>query len=367
MDPSWETIHKHLPKNAKYTSPDIQNEVIETLASLVKERIADEIRKAQLFTIMADGMTDKNRQEIQGLVIRYVRENGSVAEHCLNIKGIKDRSAEGVFDFVKDTLEKFKISVNGIVSQSFDGASVMSGDYTGLQKRVSDICRRYILYVHCFLHKIHLVVSYVMQNLVEVEEYFNILVTLYNFFKKSAVLESYDGTPLKKLIATRWSGHLDSTSHVHKNYSKLMHALSIASKSKKLKSEDKAVAIGLLSQMGDCEEDPAFVFVNCMLMDVLKPINTVVKTLQSPKKNFISAFNVVNQVRNDVKSKRDDTESEAKLTKMVKELTAPNESQDDRRPTRTKSIPEHFDNFVVPEWYQNVLIVSRNTFIYGFD
>ena len=92
----WMRIHKNIPRNVKYTSPDIQNEVIEVLASLVKNKIAEDIRKAELFTIMADGTTDKNRNEIQGLVCRYLSSKGKVEEHCLNVKGIGDRSAKGI-------------------------------------------------------------------------------------------------------------------------------------------------------------------------------------------------------------------------------------------------------------------------------
>ena len=97
---------------------------------------------------MADGTSDKNRKQ-----------------------RVDDRSAKGIFNFIKETLAEFKISVDGLVSQSFDGASVMSGDYNGLQKLISDFCHRYILYVHCFLHKIHLVATFVMENLDEVMNY----------------------------------------------------------------------------------------------------------------------------------------------------------------------------------------------------
>ena len=89
-----------------------------------------------------------------------------------------------------------------------------------------------------------------MENLDEVKEYYSIIAALYNFFKKSAVLESYDGTALKRRIETRWSGHYESTKHVNNNYGDLIQALLIASKNRKLSGEDKAQAIGLLNQMG---------------------------------------------------------------------------------------------------------------------
>ena len=88
LEPKLKKIHKNLPKNAKYTSHEIQNEVIEILASLVNQKIAKDVRKAE----MADGTTDKNRNEIQGLVFRYLSPEGKIREHCLNIKGIDDRS-----------------------------------------------------------------------------------------------------------------------------------------------------------------------------------------------------------------------------------------------------------------------------------
>ena len=74
-----------------------------------------------------------------------------------------------------------------------------------------------------------------MENIVEVSEYFGIITALYAFFKKSAVLESYGSTALKRLIETRWSGHFDSTEHINKNYAKVVNALKIASCNKKYK------------------------------------------------------------------------------------------------------------------------------------
>ncbi|CAB4015919.1 zinc finger MYM-type 1 [Paramuricea clavata] len=354
LEEKWGKIHKNLPKNAKYTSHDIQNEVIEVLASLVKTKIAEDVRKAELFTIIADGTTDKNRKEIQGIVCRYLSSDGNVKERCINVKGIDDRSAKGIFKFIKEALVQFNISVDGLVSQSFDGASVMSGDYGGLQRLISDFCDRNVLYVHCFLHKIHLVVSFPMQNLDEVKEYFDTTAALYKFFKKSAVLESYNGTALKRLIETRWSGHFESTSHVHKNYGDLIQALMVASKNKKLSGEDRAQATGLLSLMED-NEDHVFVFITCMLMDVLKPIDIVVKQLQSPDENLISALHVVNAVKDDIKSKRENNTSNEKVKKMVDDflesvrITSTDGVQVQRRPTRNTAVPSRFDDFLITD------------------
>ena len=76
LEPDWERIHLLLPGNAKYTSLTMQNELISILAELVREKIAARVREAKLYTIFADGKTDKNRTEIQGLIIRFMSTDG---------------------------------------------------------------------------------------------------------------------------------------------------------------------------------------------------------------------------------------------------------------------------------------------------
>ena len=348
LDPKLIDIHTRLPVNAKYTSHDIQDEVIEELASLTQEKISDEIKEAKLFTIMADGTTDKNRKEVQGLVCRYWSPGGNVKEHCLNIEGVDERSAKGIFGFIKKTLDKFGIGMDGLVSQSYDGASVMSGDRNGLKILISEECQRYVLYIHCFLHRVSLVVVHAMENISDIKEYFDIISSLYQFFKKSAVLNMYEGTQLKRLIATRWSGHFDSTNHVNKNYGQILKALHLACKNKKLKSEERALAIGLVNQMGG-EGDEVFIFINCLLMEILTPINIVVKTLQSSQENLHSAIQVVNAVREDLKSTRS-LLNDVFIEKMISDFKEKNQITVERsKEKRSKSVPAHFQDFVITD------------------
>ena len=103
------------------------------------------------------------------------------------------------------------------------------------------------------------------------------------------------------MIATHWSGHFNSTSNLYKNYSDIIQALQLVSKNKTLKNEERAMAVGVLPQMKGGEENEDFY----MLMEVLKPIDIVVKTLQSPKENLSSAVGVISEVRGELVSTRD--------------------------------------------------------------
>ncbi len=345
LEPSWEKIHRLLPGNAKYTSASMQNEIISVLAELVRRKIAARVREAKLYTILADGTTDKNRVEIQGLVIRFMYTDGTMKEHCLDIKGIEDRSAQGILSFIESTLKKRQISLGGIVSQSYDGASVMSGVHSGLQARMNEICGRTVLYVHCFLHKISLVVVEVMKSIEEISDYFSTSASLYNFFKKAAVAACYDGSSLKRLIATRWSGHYDSVLHVSNNYSDITHALALAARSRQLNSEDKALALGLLSQTSNDQ----FLFLNCMLLKVLKPINIIVKQLQSSTENIVSALTVINSVREDLVMMRDELDEEV-CTGMMENFKRSEDSASlVARGRRNTQAPQHFHDFIISE------------------
>ena len=292
LEPGWERTHQLIPGNAKYTSQPMQNELISVLAELVRGKIAAQVREAKLYTTLADGTTDNNRTEIQGLVIRFMSTDGTMKEHCIDLKGIGDRSAKGIVSFVEGTLKNFQFSFGGIVSQSYDGASVISGLHSGLQARMNKTCARTVLYVHCFLHKISLVVVEVMTSIEEIGDYFSTTSSLYSFFKRAAVAEYYDGSPLKRLIETRWSYHFDSAVHINNNYNDITYALALAVKSGQFNSEDKALALGLFSQISN---DP-FPFFNCMLLKVLKPINVIVKQLQSSNEDIVSALTVINAV-----------------------------------------------------------------------
>ena len=119
-----------------------------------------------------------------------------------------------------------------MVSQAFDGASVMSGQYSGLQALICEFCGRNVVYIHCFCHRLHLVVTAVMNNIEELKDHFDTVSALYKFFKLAAVKEEYSGGAIKRLIETRWSGHFVSCKAINDNYTEIVKTLPLAAKNK---------------------------------------------------------------------------------------------------------------------------------------
>lgn len=69
-----EVIRKRLqegPQNAKYTSPEIQNEMMKILAQMVREEILLEISESEQFSILVDETKDIRKTEQLSLVCRY--------------------------------------------------------------------------------------------------------------------------------------------------------------------------------------------------------------------------------------------------------------------------------------------------------
>ena len=81
--------------------------------------------------------------------VRFINEGGKIEEHAIDVVEAHDRSAQGLLELLTTCLATLGIPLDGIVSQCYDGASVMSGHRGGLQTLLSIKCGRVVLYIHC--------------------------------------------------------------------------------------------------------------------------------------------------------------------------------------------------------------------------
>lgn len=83
-----------MPANATYTSPQIQNEIIQIIANVLREKIVSEINESTYCTLMADGTKDKNGREIISIAFRYLKNGKPVESHLCFVKA-DDITAKG--------------------------------------------------------------------------------------------------------------------------------------------------------------------------------------------------------------------------------------------------------------------------------
>ncbi|XP_028395699.1 uncharacterized protein LOC114519730 [Dendronephthya gigantea] len=153
------TLKDHLqysPRNAKFTSPRIQNEIISICESIIREKI---IAKIQTYwSLMADETTDVSSTEQMSICIRFVNSKLEVCEEFLGFVKLTKMDAQSVYDVLIPTLEGWGLDLTALVGQGYDGASVMSGSKNGLHKKVTDHYPNAV-YVHCRSHVLNLALA----------------------------------------------------------------------------------------------------------------------------------------------------------------------------------------------------------------
>jgi len=289
-DEKLRSIAYSMPKNAKYTSPEIQNEVIDMLSTMVQGKIVDEFRKCdiQQFCLKCDETRDASNIEDMSVVLRYV-SNGKPIEHLLSMVQLTAVDAKSITKAIIDELQVHGIDPRSIVSQCFDGASVMSGCRGGVQKLLQDQTRRTIPYVHCYNHRLHLVVVHSMEWEAKAKRFFGLCEQLYVFFRRQFPSNIYEGKTLKRLLEQRWTGHLDSAKIVMDNRNDILATLEAASNSNEVNGDLAVEAAGLHVNV----LKPEFACMSVIVVKVLSLLQPANAMLQGKACNMSVAIELI--------------------------------------------------------------------------
>ena len=138
--------------------------------------------------------------------MHFVDENYGVCERLLVTATSEKGDAEALTGVILNELTSAGLSTDKILSQVYDGASVMSGRH-GLEKLLQNKLDHNIPYIHCLNHQLHLVVIHAMSSEAAVEDFFRLCNMLYNFIRKPTMAVLCEGETLKRLVDQRWTGH----------------------------------------------------------------------------------------------------------------------------------------------------------------
>ncbi|KAJ6639835.1 Zinc finger MYM-type protein 1, partial [Pseudolycoriella hygida] len=239
---------KSMPRNATYLSPQIQNEIIEILARMVQQAVVHDINDAdvEFFTLLVDGTKDRSHTECVSIAGRYLK-NGQLQESLISLETTEKFDAKTNAELVLQSLEDCGLDSKRILSQCYDGANVMSGDDGGMQRIIQIILRRLIPYVHCFNHRLHLVIVFALDNVNMVRLFFDNIKLVYTFFHRPKIQILYQGSAILKVIETRWAGHVRATNAIYENYTEIVNVLPQVREKCDMKfdADDIAIATGL--------------------------------------------------------------------------------------------------------------------------
>ncbi|XP_073057195.1 uncharacterized protein [Primulina eburnea] len=214
MNPEIDSSLEKAAKNAKYTSAEIQREILKIIA--------------------VDEAIDESNKEQIAIILRYVDQDGFIRERFFEVVHVENTSALTLKKEICNVFNQYNFLIENLRGQGYDGASNMRGEWNELQALfLKDSSHAY--YIHCFAHRLQLALVAVSKEVHDVWRFFSTLISAINFVGSSAKrhfqLKSIRKDEINDLIelgeidtgtganqdcsliragATRWSSHFNS-------------------------------------------------------------------------------------------------------------------------------------------------------------
>ena len=145
-------------KSRKYTSPEIQNQILEIMSLKILHNLASQIRKATFYSIMGDECTDISNKEQFALCFRSVDYDIYVHEDFFGLYQVPDITADTLVLAIKDMLIRINLSLQQCRGQCYDGVTNMSGNLGGVVNQITNEEKR-ALFCHCNGYSLNLAAS----------------------------------------------------------------------------------------------------------------------------------------------------------------------------------------------------------------
>lgn len=112
-------------RGVHYLGNRIQNEIINILATEIRNTILNNIKKAKYFSIILDCTPDTSHTEQISVVLRYVsinENNVEIKEHFISFCPIYDTTGVGLKLFVLDELKNLGLDIKNLRGQGYDNS-----------------------------------------------------------------------------------------------------------------------------------------------------------------------------------------------------------------------------------------------------
>lgn len=308
-------LAKHLAesnRNETYLSHMIQDDIIKSMAHETVQLILYEIKLAKYFTIIVDSTIDINKNDQFSLSLRFVDDKGMIREHFICFEELPGASADDYFNILKQCFKKYDLDFSMCRGQAYDGASTMSGRFSGLQSKVKEL-NPLALYIHCCAHNLNLVLIDSIKSSVDAFSFFGTLETLYTFLTsslprlhilKEEQAKQIEGVvlTLKKLSDTRWASHKRAVDSVFNNLPAIVKTLRKISKGKISNTKSKTIseAQGLLFHVMKLK----FSFMLVMWKKILGKAYILSNYLQNSSIDLTTALSMIKSCSDNIECMR---------------------------------------------------------------
>lgn len=145
------------------------------MGNIIRSKISSTVQDTTYYSILADETKDLSKKEQLSIVLRYVDvQTGTIYERFLSYIHAESLTAASLSSYIQSILKESGLDSKGLVSQGYDGASVMAGKNTGVQQRMKEVAPQAI-YVHCHAHCLNLVLVDCAKSVPDADEFFQLL------------------------------------------------------------------------------------------------------------------------------------------------------------------------------------------------
>ena len=212
----------------KYTSHEVQNDILKAMALNVLRTIATRIHNSSFFTIMADETTDVSNREQVTIILRWVDDSDfSVNEEFVGLYAVPSIDSDTLVSIIKDTLLRFNLPLSKARGQCYDAAANMSGIRNGVAAQLRKEEARAV-YTHCYGHSLNLAAADAIKNSKVMKSALDTTHEISKLVKysprRNALFDTLksqlapDSPGIRILCPTRWTVRADSLASILSNY-----------------------------------------------------------------------------------------------------------------------------------------------------
>ena len=309
-------VLENAPGNAKYTSGEVQKEIVGILALEVQKAIREEIGNAK-FCIMVDEARDESKKEQMAVVLRFANKEAEIIERFLDLVHVNDTAALTLKNAICIVLSNNNLNVQDIRGQAYDGASNMRGEWNGLKALILRECP-YAYYIHCMARQLQLALVAASREVHEVHNFFqnaNFVINVVSAStKRSDELLANQAEEIAREIElgeldtgrgqnqigtlqrpgdTRWSSHYKSIQSLKKMFAATVAVLRGIASDRSVSKYSRGDAVGSLKIVISFD----FVFILHLMEKIMKITDVLCVRLQTKSLDILNALDCVSNTK----------------------------------------------------------------------